>query len=253
VKIAATYSIKGGVGKTAAAVNLGYEASRSGVRTLVWDLDPQGAATYSFRIKPKVKGGARALVEGDRDLDDAIRGTDFDDLDLVPADFSYRNLDLILDERKRPTRRIAKLLKPMRHEYDLVILDCPPSISLASEAVIEACDALLVPVIPTPLSLRTLDQLDSFIRKQEVRVDVLPFFSLVHARRRVHVDVMESLRARDDRLLKTVIPSSSTIERVSTERQPVATFAPKSTAARAFRSLWREMAPTLMASSKRRR
>src|SRR5205085_2503686 len=195
-------SIKGGVGKTAAAVNLGYEASRAGVRTLVWDLDPQGAATYSFRVKAKVKGGARAVVHGDRELDDVIRGTDYDDLVLVPADFSYRNLDLILDERKRPTRRIAKLLRPMRHEYDLVILDCPPSISLASEAVIEASDALLVPVIPTPLSLRTLDQLDGFIEKQDVAVQVLPFFSMVHQRRRVHLDAMRSLRARDPRLLE---------------------------------------------------
>ena len=253
MKVAATYSIKGGVGKTAAAVNLGYEASRAGVRTLVWDLDPQGAATYSFRIKPKVKGGARAVMHGDRDIEDVIRGTDFEDLDLVPADFSYRNLDLVLDEHKRPTRRIAKLLRPLRHDVDLVILDCPPSISLASEAVIEACDALLVPVIPTPLSLRTLDQLDGFIKKQESDVVVLPFFSMVHARRRIHIDEMRSLRARDPRLLEVVIPSSSTIERVASERRPVAEFAPRSAAAEAFRALWREMSEQLLPKSKRRR
>jgi len=62
VKVAATYSIKGGVGKTSTAVNLAFEAARGGARVLVWDLDPQGAATYVFRVRPKVRGGSRRLV-----------------------------------------------------------------------------------------------------------------------------------------------------------------------------------------------
>jgi hypothetical protein len=93
MKIYATYNIKGGVGKTSAAVNLAHLAARSGSNVLLWDLDPQGAATYLFRVRPKVKGGSRALVEGTRSLDDAIKATDFDGLDLLPADFSYRNTD----------------------------------------------------------------------------------------------------------------------------------------------------------------
>ena len=64
MKVLATYSIKGGVGKTSAAVNLGALAARDGVRTLVWDLDPQGAASFLFRVKPKVKGGGKQLVRG---------------------------------------------------------------------------------------------------------------------------------------------------------------------------------------------
>jgi chromosome partitioning protein len=58
-RVLATYNIKGGVGKTSAAVNLAYLAARDGARTLLWDLDPQGASTYLFRVKPKVKGGGR--------------------------------------------------------------------------------------------------------------------------------------------------------------------------------------------------
>ncbi len=144
----ATYNIKGGVGKTSTAVNLGYLAARDGLRTLIWDLDPQGSATYLFRVKPKVKGGGKALVAGRRTLDEAIKGTDFDRLDLMPADFSYRNLDLDLDSTKRPTDRLRRLVAPLKDEYDLVILDCPPSVSLVSENVVHACDVLLVPLIP---------------------------------------------------------------------------------------------------------
>ena len=120
MKVVATYNIKGGVGKTSAAVNLAWFAARDGLRTLLWDLDPQGSATYLFRVKPKVKGGGTALVRGKRTLDDGIKGTDFDHLDLMPADFSYRNLDLDLDSTKRPTDRIRRLIAPLKDEYDPV-------------------------------------------------------------------------------------------------------------------------------------
>ena len=74
MKVVATYNIKGGVGKTSTAVNLAYLAARDGLRTLLWDLDPQGSATYLFRVKPKVKGGGKALVAGKRTLDDGDQG-----------------------------------------------------------------------------------------------------------------------------------------------------------------------------------
>ena len=110
MKVLATYNIKGGVGKTATAVNLAHVAAAEGNRVLVWDLDPQGAATFYFRVKPKVKGGGKAIVRGSIELGDAIKATDFDNLDLVPADFSYRHLDLWLDDAKKPLVRIRRAL-----------------------------------------------------------------------------------------------------------------------------------------------
>jgi len=138
--ILAVYSIKGGVGKTSSAVNLAFIAAHSGLSTLVWDLDPQGASSYYFRIKPKIKGGSKNLVAGKYELDDLIKGTDFENLDLLPSDFSFRNLDLVLEAKKKPTQRLKKLLKPLTEDYDVIFLDCPPGISLLSEAVFEAAD-----------------------------------------------------------------------------------------------------------------
>jgi chromosome partitioning protein len=160
-RVIATYNIKGGVGKTSAAVNLAHLAARDGARALLWDLDPQAASTYLFRIKPKVRGGARKLVGLRSEVARLIKGTDYQGLDLLPADFSYRHLDLALDGFKRPTRRLAQVLAPLRADYDYIFLDCPPSISLVSESVFEAADALLVPIIPATLSSRTFDQLES--------------------------------------------------------------------------------------------
>jgi cellulose biosynthesis protein BcsQ len=67
-RVLATYNIKGGVGKTSAAVNLAYLAARDGASTLLWDLDPQGASTYLFRVRPKVRGGVRKLVRRRSDV-----------------------------------------------------------------------------------------------------------------------------------------------------------------------------------------
>jgi cellulose biosynthesis protein BcsQ len=242
MKVLATYHLKGGVGKTATAVNLAYEASLDGQRVLVWDLDPQGAATYYFRVKPRVKGGGKALVRGTRALDDAIKGTDYDNLDLVPADFSYRNLDLVLDGTRKPTKRLAQLLKPLRAEYDVVVLDCPPSISLASESVFSAADALVVPLIPTTLSMRTYDQLQAFLADSELKApELLAFFSMVDRRRTLHRDMVAELEAGRTDLLQARVPSTSDIERMGIHRAPVGAFAPRSRSARAYRELWAEV------------
>jgi cellulose biosynthesis protein BcsQ len=242
MKIIATYNIKGGVGKTAAAVNLAWFAAQDGFRTLVWDLDPQGAATFYFRVKPKVKGGGKKIVEKKSALSDLIRGTDFEMLDLLPADFSYRHLDILLEGEKKPTRRLRQRLKTLSSDYDLILLDCPPSISLVSEAVFQAADLLLVPIIPTTLSLRTLEQLYKFRRKTQLDdLPILPFFSMADRRKLLHREVMEALSHEPNDMLKAFIPYVSDIEKMGLSRAPLGDFAPRSRGFKAFQELWTEV------------
>jgi cellulose biosynthesis protein BcsQ len=242
MKIVALYSIKGGVGKTSSAVNLAYISASKGYRTLVWDLDPQGASSYYFRIKPKIKGGSKDLIAGNRDLEGLIKGTDFENLDLLPADFSFRNLDLVLDTKKKPTSQIRKLLKPLTEDYDFIFLDCPPSISLLSEAVFAATDILLTPIIPTTLSLRTLEQLKVFIAEHELdNLALIPFFSMADRRKKLHKDIMESLVKSYPEILSTAIPYASDIERMGLERQPLGGFMNKSRSMDAYHELWQEV------------
>ena len=243
--VLASYNIKGGVGKTSAAVNLAYLAARDGAPTLLWDLDPQAASTYLLRVKPKVKGGGRALVRGKTEPDARIKGTDYDRLDLLPADFSYRHMDLHLDGGKRPQRRLTRMLAPLEEEYEYVFLDCPPSISLASENVFEAADALLIPLLPAELSARTLDQIED-VAPPSVRR--LAFFSMVDSRKRMHREVMARFLAERPGMLRTVIPLAADVERMGQTRAPLEEFAPRGSAAVAFRELWKEIRERLAGS-----
>jgi chromosome partitioning protein len=242
VIVLATYSIKGGVGKTTAAVNLSYEAASTGARVLLWDLDPQGAATYFFRVKPKVKGGVGRLVGRRGELGPSIKESDVGGLHLVPADFSLRHLDLHLDDAAVPARRLAALLEPLDDRYDVAILDCAPGITLGSEAVFGAADVLLVPTVPTTLSVRTLDQLTHFLDDADAEPHVLPFVSMLDRRKSLHRQLVESLATAEPAFLQSVIPNSSAVERSAAHRAPVAEIAPRSTARRAFRELWAEVA-----------
>ncbi len=239
MKVLATYNIKGGVGKTAAAVNLSHHCAAQGIATLIWDLDPQGAASFYFRIKADAKGRGKRLLRGKSALEDCIKGTDYDNLDMIPADFSFRNMDLILDGGRKPTQRLEKLLAPLAERYDYVFLDCPPSISLAMESAFRAADALLVPLVPTTLSLRALGQLLRF-RERHMRghPQVLPFFSMVDRRKRLHREVIEQLPARQPAVISVEIPYASEVEQMGTRRAPLAAFAGRSRAALAYRELW---------------
>lgn len=242
MKIIAVYAIKGGVGKTATAVNLAYLSANSGLKTLLWDLDPQAASSFYFRIKPKVKGGSKDLIAGKRDLDDLIKGSDFENLDVLPADFSFRKLDLVLDARKNPTQRLHKLLQPLATEYDIIFLDCPPSISLLSEAVFATADLILSPLIPTTLSLRTFEQLKAFMTDKDLQPEhLVPFFSMVDRRKKMHLESMAALAAELPEMLKTSIPYASDIERMGVERMPLGAYTKKSPSVQAYVDLWQEV------------
>jgi cellulose biosynthesis protein BcsQ len=243
VKVIAAYSIKGGVGKTTAATNLSWLSAAEGRRTLLWDLDPQGGATFLFRVQPKVKGGAKALMRGGKEVADAIKASDFPNLDILPADSSYRYLDLFLDEQKRPTKRLGILIDRLAEEYDLVVMDCAPSVSLISENIVRAADLVVAPVLPSPLSLRTLDQLAAFAEETPGRTPpILAFLSMVDMRRRMHREMSEHVPDKRIEMARTSIPAAAVVEQMGTHRAPVVQWAPRSSAARAYAALWREVA-----------
>ena len=237
----ACYALKGGVGKTSAAVNLAWLAAESGHKTLLWDLDPQAAATFLLRAKPKVKGGTAKLLKGETDPADVIKSTPQEGLDLLPAEVLYESADLDLDAAKKSGRRVERVLRELP-DYDVILLDCPPGLSLLSTNIVHATDLLLVPIVPSPLSLRTLDQVVDFVNSVEgATTEVMAFLSMVEPRRALHRDVLALVGDRYLDVARTMIPASATIERMGQRRAPVVTWAAQTRAAAAYSALWDEV------------
>lgn len=240
MKVVAVYNMKGGVGKTTTAVNLSHLASSQGRRVLLWDLDPQGAASFAFRIRPRIDGFGRKSLENGRAFSDAIKETDFAHLHLLPADFAYRKLDRLLDQIGKPKRVVRSLVETIGRDYDVVFLDCPAGFSLVTEGIFAAADAILAPTVPTVLSLRTLTRLMKWADRSESSADLSAFLSMVDRRKTLHRRACELARDSPDIFLAGLIPYASVVEQMSVRRLPLAAFAPRDATTAAFREIWTE-------------
>ncbi len=249
-KVMAVYHLKGGVGKTAAAVNLAYLSAESGLRTLVCDLDPQSSATYYFRVKPRLKKARQVFLKGRAKIAGNIKGTDYDRLDLLPADWSHRHLATALDHVKHSTKRLQQIFEPFRGEYDLIVLDSPATAALLAESIFVAADLVLVPVVPSTLAARAYSNLCSFIRRQGYDEDkIRPFFSMVEARKKMHRTTMAAMREKFPKWLGAAIPYAADVESMGVARAPLPAFQPAGTATTRYRELWQELAGLLQSSS----
>jgi cellulose biosynthesis protein BcsQ len=252
MKIIAVTNIKGGVGKTTTAVNLAYLCAASGQRTLLWDLDPQGGATYVLGIDPSEyePASAKRLLAGKCEVPELIVETGYPNLDVLPANLSYRKFDIHLSAHKKPTERLLKMSRSLQQAYDVLFLDCPPGISLLSENVLHAADVVMVPLLPTPLSLRMLIQLQAFIEQQGWQdLLLLPFFSMVDVRRSLHRELMANTRTNFPAMLNTEVPYWSEIERMSVQRAPLPAISPSGRATPIYAALWGEMSERMGARS----
>ena len=242
MKIIACYSNKGGVGKTATSVNLAYASAKQGRKTLLCDLDPQGASGFYFRVKPSKRLKNKAFFKDVDRFTGAIRASDYDGLDLLPANLTYRDFDIFLSRMRNSRSRLKKALREVDSDYEVILLDCPPNISLLSENVFKASDRIVVPVIPTTLSVRTLEQLFAFFDENGYqRRKLLPFFSMVQKSKKLHRETMTTLRKNYKNLLDDHIPFSTDIERMGIHRAPVLTYAGRDSAAKGYARIWRDI------------
>jgi cellulose biosynthesis protein BcsQ len=225
--------LKGGVGKTTLAVSLAWAAAtRSSRRTLLWDLDPQAAASFLLGGAPKTKGEAQAIFAKDLDPEKLIRPTGIDRLDLLPADASLRGLDRFLFGLGKK-KRLLKLIEEVGRDYDRVLLDAPPGLTETSEQVLRAADLIIVPVIPSPLSRRAFDEVVAHLDRQGLRNGpILPVFNMVDRRRSLHRAGLEA----DPRW--PVVPMASAFEAMSAATGGVASLPPGSPAGQALLALW---------------
>ena len=249
-KLVAVFNIKGGVGKTTSAVNLAYLAAMSGYKTLIWDMDHQGAAGYFLDVDDQLKGGLKSVIKdmenkpAKRKLFSKALQTDFEDLDILPSDISLRLLDVKASQARQTKKFIDKLLQPMQEEYDYIFVDCPPGLTVANESLLYAADLVLVPTIPTVLSVRMLEQLRDYIftaiKDKSKRPKIRAFFNMMDTRKAMHKEIFDQLCIkRKTMVMPIAVPNASVAERMGTERTPIAEFAPNSAAAKEYEKLWR--------------
>ena len=230
------FSVKGGVGKSAVAVNLAHAAATlSGRRTLLWDLDAQAAATYTLRLSAQPNMSARkGIAEGD--LARLIQASDYPGLDVLPADKSLRHLEKQLAEDEK-AKRLKKLLKSLDRDYDRIVLDCPPGLTELAEQLFRAVDLLVVPMLPSPLSVRAFEQLQEHLARH-LKADappLMPVFSMVDRRKTLH---RETVASAPERLC---IPYAAEIEAMAVTQTPVLAKTTATPAAKAFSRLWADV------------
>lgn len=237
----ALYNLKGGVGKTAGCVNMAYMAAAEGHKVLVWDLDPQGAASFYFKIKPNAKNSdTKKMLGQETELAASIRPTEFQLIDMVPADMSARQADIQLNDMKQGRKRLKTMLNTIKGKYDYVFLDCPPGLSLLHEAVFNAADAIVMPTIPTTLSIRSYSMVKSFIKENHTDTKLVCYFSMADLRKTLHNETLEAYYRNKD-FLKNYIPYLSDVEKMGTHNAPVMEFANSGYAAQCYRDVWKEL------------
>ncbi len=238
----ALYNLKGGVGKTTAAVNLAGLAAAAGLRVLLWDLDPQNAASWHLRCDRPNPLKARQLIKRKQPLLAQVQISVHARLDVLAANPSLRKLDLLLDKTKDGERRLARLLAQFAPHYDLVVLDCPPSLSCVSENVFAAAEAILVPLIPSPLSLHAYRLILEHFRQHDLpRRRLHPFFSMVDRRRKQHRDWLQAPPLELDNRLTACVPYAAALEQMGERRALIVVEAARTQAAAAYRALWQEL------------
>ncbi|MFP4154595.1 MAG: ParA family protein [Halothiobacillaceae bacterium] len=237
----ALFSIKGGVGKTAAAVNLAALSALHGRRTLIWDLDPQAATTWYLKSAAVEGPSIRRIFKG-KGLGKAIRRTPHRNLWLLPSDLSYRDAEQVLGDLKHGVFQIAHMLESLYDEYDEIWIDCPPGLSLLADNVIRAAQVLLVPLVPTHLSERTWYQLLEHMNREKIHPEHFhAFLSLVDRRRQLHRNFRNEHARRIPQLLPVEIPYASVVEQMGVDRMPTVFSHSRTPAAQAYFALWQQI------------
>jgi chromosome partitioning protein len=246
-RVIAIANQKGGVGKTTTAVNLGAALAELGYRVLVVDLDPQGNASTGLGINPRdVASSTYDVIMSDTPALDSVEPTSLKNLFVLPATIDLAGADIELVAAFSRELRLRRALEPVRDEYDVILIDCPPSLGLLTVNGLAAADDVIVPVQSEYYALEGLGQLlknVAMVRSVNPTLDVRGIVLTMHDSRtklaeQVESEVREHFGAR---VYRTVVPRTVRLSEAPSFGQPIIVFDPTSRGATAYRELAKEV------------
>ncbi|MSD91225.1 ParA family protein [Bifidobacterium asteroides] len=247
-RVLAMCNQKGGVGKTTSSINIAGAMCQYGRRVLIVDFDPQGAATVGLGINANSVDNTiyTAMFDTTLDVHEVVRHTRFDGLDIIPANIDLSAAEIQLVTEVGREQALAATIRPLRQEYDAIIIDCQPSLGLLTVNALTAADGVIIPVAAEFFALRGVALLMQSIEKVRSRInpDLQVYGVLVTMyTKTLHSDeVLQRIyEAFKDKVLHSIISRSIKLPDATVAGEPITMFAPEHKTAKEYREVAREL------------
>ena len=239
---------KGGVGKTTTAINLSACLAEAGQRVLTIDFDPQGNATTGLGLeKEQIEDTVYELLLGDCTLEDCLMRDVQENLDVLPSDSNLAGAEIELLDVENKESVLNGYLETIRDQYDFIIIDCPPSLSLLTINALVAADTVLVPIQCEYYALEGLSQLMSTIKQVKrlynpvIELEGI-LLTMYDRRLKLTEQVEEEVKTHfPDKVYKTIIPRNVRLSEAPSFGMPALYFDPHSRGSRAYQELTKEI------------
>ena len=247
-RVIAVANQKGGVGKTTTAINLSACLAEKGQKVLAIDMDPQGNMTSGLGIdKDEVEKNIYDLMIGQVGVEEVLQKEAIENLDIIPTsiDLSAAEIELIGVDDKEFIIRNA--IAPIKDNYDYIIIDCPPSLSMLTINAMTTADSVLVPIQCEYYALEGLSQLIHTVELVKERLNPIleiegVVFTMYDARTNLSLQVVENVKENlNQNIYKTIIPRNVRLAEAPSYGQPITIYDPKSAGAESYRLLAEEV------------
>ncbi|MDR2178108.1 MAG: ParA family protein [Treponema sp.] len=237
---------KGGVGKTTSAVNIGAYLAEEGKSVLLVDFDSQANLSSGMGINPR-KPGVYELISGQVSIETAIRDTAIPRLKVIPASIDLSGAAVELIEQEDRDLFLKRSLEPVRHSFDYILIDCPPSLGVLTLNGMAAADAVLIPMQCEYFAMEGLSLLLQTIKRIQKGLNPALdiggiFFTMFDSRTRLAQDVIKQVSAYFKRkVFATIIPRNVRLSEAPSHGLPISIYDPQCAGARAYQNLAREV------------